>query len=359
MDPSLPTVSGAAEGAVLPALAAAAASAGNVAAVGAVPLPPIDRTAQWMGVIAWPLAALLIALMFRKPLAAFVSSLGGRVTKLSLFSFGIELAPAAVAGTGELVQDVRSGGVAAAAPGDSAALMQQEVMSTARADYALIDLRDGTEWITSRLYFAAVLLPRMRGVKAFLFVGDGPRTKRSFVALVGAARLRHILAYRDPLLEGAWLSVVGPFFPKPHVGATASLAPPAKKWPPGHFHLATETGAFQTYAARDLFMHFRAAVRTHPPGAKAAPPGWLDFGSKVWERAEWVTLPLLEAILPAEAFGGWVPTHGRSRGELRKAVAAAEGEFVALVDTAEERRFLQVVDRRAMLEAAAISLAEG
>ncbi len=44
--------------------------------------------------LAWPIVALVIAGGFRRPIAQFVSALGSRITKLSLFKVELELVPA-------------------------------------------------------------------------------------------------------------------------------------------------------------------------------------------------------------------------------------------------------------------------
>ena len=79
--------------------------------------------------LAWPAVALLIGLAFWKPLSSFISSLGGRVSKLSVFKVEIELASAKAPPTTPLLDEIKSE-TYQAPMGDSSRQMLEQVQST-------------------------------------------------------------------------------------------------------------------------------------------------------------------------------------------------------------------------------------
>jgi len=293
--------------------------------------------------LAWPLAALIIAIAFRRPLAAFVSSLGGRMTKLSVFSVSFELTPASAAVPTPLLDDIRRA-ESPAEISDSRLAMLGQIERSEPADYALIDLGRGEEWLTSRLYVAAIMLRRMRGVNAFIFVAEEGGTKRRFVALADVEQLRWHLAWKFPALELAWISAqaatLGSVMPIP---TSVQLA------------FTSDKGGLEPALARQITTHFIAALQQPAP-----PPSdvseWTTFGKGGAERAVWVTRELLEQLLPATDFENWMPAFlDEPVGKRTRAVLRRQGEFVALVR--DDRSFDSVIDRRAVLERAARDLA--
>ena len=161
-----------------------------------------------LNVIAWPVVALVIGAMFRKPFSAFVVALGGRITKLSMFKVELELVPAGTAAATPFLENIRKA-ISGAEINDSSQMMLEQVELRTPADFAIIQLGDGDEWLTSRLFIAAVMLERMRNVRALVFVERGENTEQRFVAIVAPRQLRWVLAQKYPWLEAAWLRAVG------------------------------------------------------------------------------------------------------------------------------------------------------
>ena len=69
---------------------------------------PVDPTIELAKAFAWPIAALLIAVLFRRPISAFMSVIGRRITKFSIFKLEVELPPAKAATTAPLLDDIRA-----------------------------------------------------------------------------------------------------------------------------------------------------------------------------------------------------------------------------------------------------------
>ena len=132
--------------------------------------------------LAWPVSALVMAFAFRRPIAAFVTALGTRVTKLSVFKVELELVPATSATSTPLLDDIHTA-TTSAPISDSSRMMLEQVQSGTLADYATIDIGTGDEWLTSRLFIAATMLERMRGLQvmahlpALFFVHPVPQIR--------------------------------------------------------------------------------------------------------------------------------------------------------------------------------------
>lgn len=296
---------------------------------------------QLVGYLAWPLAAVGIAFAFREAIGGFIGSLGGRLTKLSVFSVSVELTPAAPAGGTGFLGEVRS--VANPAEiNDSSRTMLDQVELTQPADYAVIDLGMGNEWLTSRLYVAAIMLKRMRGVRAFVFIGEEGGVKRRVLAVASADELRWLLAKRFPALELAWqIALAGQFPPMRY-----STSP----------FITSASGAFDPMIARMITSNFIGILQQGPLKSPNA-SDWTVFDKPRGERGVWVTQELLQQLLPSCAFSAWAPAfRDASPGKLARAVLRRSGDVIALVN--DDRSFDFAVSRRTLLEEAVSELAK-
>jgi hypothetical protein len=318
--------------------------------------------------LAWPIVALVIAGGFRRPIAQFVSALGSRITKLSLFKVELELVAASSATITPLLDDIRTA-TCPAEISDSSRMMLEQVQSGTPADYALVSLGQGEEWLTSRLYIAAVMMERMRGVKAFVFVERTPTSERRFVAVAPVRQLRWALSRRYPWLEAAWLRGLVSLYPA-GPPANAPVLPFGAQWPPDPRTLAmpqplivSDAGGFEASRARQLVSGLieslqRDSIPAVPPQPQPQSNGeWVTLRETTQERASWVTRELLGSLLPQSAFDAWAngmrdaPRARRTRSVLRTAAP-----FVALLEG--DREFSRLVNRQALLEEIAASLGE-
>jgi hypothetical protein len=348
-------------------------------ASGSATSPPAPAPSPWVGLagaLAWPIAAIAIALAFRKPLSQFLSGLSGRVTKLSAFKVELELATAPSAAAGPLLDDIRSA-TTSAEIADSTRMMLEQAQSTMPADFAVIDLGAGEEWLTSRLFIASVMLEKMRGVQVFVFLESTPAMARRFVAIGSLAEIRWSLACRYPWLEAAWQRAYLNIFPAyPPSSTPAGIAMPnGAAWLPDPLTLApapspiqSYTGALDPIMARTVVGQFIQFLQVPPSGVAmpaAAPasvmapvvtvvtssPGdtWVTFASGTQERAAWMTRSMLETMLPAEAFDLWMDeARDAARAKRTRALLRRPGPFVALVRG--DREYCRLVNRQTLLE---------
>lgn len=75
--------------------------------------------------------------------------------------------------------------------------------STAPVDYVRIDLREGSSWLTSRLYVFAVVLPPVLGLRCFVFVCSRGEIPRYCLGLSSPEAVRTDLEARYPWLRNA------------------------------------------------------------------------------------------------------------------------------------------------------------
>lgn len=349
----------------------------------APPPPPIQASpvSSWValvGALAWPVAAIVMAFAFRKPLGDFLGGLAARVTKLSAFKVELELAAVPSAAISPLLDDIRSA-TTPAAINDSTRLMIEQAQSTLPADFALINLGSGEEWLTSRLFIAAVMLERMRGVQVLVFLENTPATTRRFVAVASLKQVRWLLAQQFPWLEAAWARAYISIFP----GTQQSPAPlpNGSAWLPDPRTLSmipspieSSSGAVNSWQARQIVSQFitllqepsivgspsavsSAAAAAVTPARAAMQPS-VTLSSATNERASWVTRELLENLLPPEAFQLWAdegrdaPRMHRTRSVLRR-----PAPFVALVQ-GSDREYVRLINRSVLLEEIAASLSE-
>lgn len=354
---------------IVPALVLAQAAAPATAAAPAA-TPQCPAIVEITKALAWPLFALVVAVALRDPILRAAAAVGGRVTKVSAFNVSLELSAATSTATNAtpmpLLEDIQHAS-SAALISDSSRTMLDQVQATEPADYSVIDIGAGDQWLTSRLFIAAAMLRRMRGIEVIVFLDSGPEADRRFVAMVGADTLRWRLARRFPALEAAFTRACAEVQPGAFPGTTVLPHQIADQIP----FVKSDTGAVEPFAARQIVGTYLKSLQTPEqivpspvPGAPpTAPEGWvtLDHGGlpatpRVSERATWVTRDLLRKLLPDEAFRPWAPEAiDAPRPERTRAVLRRHATFVALLDPA--RRFSRLVNRAALLEGVAERLA--
>lgn len=293
--------------------------------------------------LAWPIVALAIGMAFRKPFSAFMAAVGGRITKLSVFKIELELVPAVTATATPLLESIKAA-TSGAEIADSSQMMLDQIELRTPADFATIQLGGGDEWLTSRLFIAAMMLERMRSVRALVFVEYGTNTGQRFVAIAAPGQLRWALAQHHPWLEAAWLRAAGEVF-------SANVDPKALN---NKSKVTSDSGAIDPWSARQLVSNFIQSLQKDTPNGPKVAADWVSFERGVSERASWVTRALLEALLPPAAFDAWTnELRDAPREKLTRAVLRRPIDFVALVD--DERKFVRLVNRKALLEEMATS----
>jgi hypothetical protein len=201
------------------------------------------------------------------------------------------------------------------------------------ADYAIIDLGSGRNWLTSRLFIFAILLKRMRSLKTFVFVETRDGIEKRFLGVMPPDAVHWLLAREYPWLEEAF--------------AKAYCELP-------NLQIRSESGALESVTAGTVVEHF-----LHNENIQSTDPGrddsWVQLASGRFEHARWINQSLLREVFDLSPLLTSVVDLGDlAASERTMAVLVCEGPFVAVVD--ETRRFKSLLDRQALLERLAIRL---
>jgi len=310
-----------------------------------------DALVELVKAIAWPVAAVFAAVIFYRPIYRFLEAIGTRATKLSVFKVEVELLAGARPSASPSLEDIKN--PEGALVGDSARNLFEQVQDESPADYALIDIGSGEEWLTSRLFIGAAMLERMRGVECLVFVGRVDGTDRKLLAVASLRRIRWALSQRQPWLEMAFAQAYAEahfniaVVPFPSVGSIQVNQM-------GQPKIKSLTGGLEPSVATNLVRRFIQLVQDTSAGTG---PDWVSLSAARMERAEWVTTALLHQVLSADAFEMW--THedrDKPRSDRAKAVLRRQAPFVALVNV--DRQFTRLIDRRALLEKVATGMDE-
>jgi hypothetical protein len=278
--------------------------------------------------MAWPATVLVGLLVFRRPLASFLTGIGGRINKVSLGSMSLEIATAHqfTIPTIDQLRDPSWVGV-----GDSNVALQTHLTQPGPADYGVANLGTGDEWLTSRLFLLAALAERMRSSRYIVFVNIENGVANHFVGLASCRSLRFMLAMRSPWLESAFASAY-------------SQAVDQGRW--GTSTINSKGGALPPLLVTQIVGSFIQSVQT-PAGGPNMITVPLSQGRH--ERAEWVTPEVLFDTLGTELRRDTVSLHNeRNDTDRVKRLLKATGEMIAVVGV--DGRFEKLVNRSELLD---------
>jgi hypothetical protein len=308
--------------------------------------PPAAGGPTWLGwatTLVWPVVALIVVIVLRESIADALKGLGARAKSLSLGIVAFDFGDAAVKGlTPASLDDIRD--TASHVPvGDSGAALSASLTDPTPAECTVVDLGNGDEWITSRLYAVVTLVARMRGLRVVVFTAS-VSGGRQFVGSCEPEHVRWALAAAYPWLEvahvRAWNSQIGNVDPSIVERAHVSL---------------TSDGRVAPWQALQTFEEYKKQLQASvpPPGAS----GWLDLSGK-WERAEWVTPMLLTQLLGGTLNEGAVQyDFGTPSEEFARRVLRFPLDYVPTVD--HTGRFLRVITRREYVSRTLKHIADG
>ena len=204
----------------------------------------------------------------------------------------------------------------------------ENIQQPGPSDYAVIDLGEGRNWLTTRLFLVSILLKRMRGLRTLVFVETRDNIEQRFVGLGSPSLVRWRFAREYPWLEHAFAQAYG------------SLE---------NHDISSDSGALALPMAAVLLERFinNPDIHSHEPRKEE---GWDGSGAR--EHGSWVNRTLVDRVLDLAPVRCFVIDEGDLTGEARTvAVLSCEGPFVALTDG--NRRFRHLVDRAAQIETVA------
>jgi hypothetical protein len=307
----------------------------------------IDATKALM----WPVVVLIALALLYRPLSVFLEGLGQRITKLSVFKVELELVAhhALKPLPSPAVDEIKG----ALQVGDSSASLLKVICETGAADYAVIDLGSGDEWLTSRLFILAAMLPRMRSTRCFVFVTSTSSHMQRFLGVASVQKVRWCLARVYPWLETvyshAYYAQTAQNYPSCAVGAAPG--PWNETAPTGSSDLIRSDDGTIDIPLADQIVRRYIQILGNLSNPALKDDTWCDLLHNRVERASWVAASDLMNLLGGNLQDSWVSDHRREPASAwADAVMRQRDDFVAVLGRGG--RFNSLVDRQALLKAA-------
>jgi hypothetical protein len=169
-----------------------------------------------------------------------------------------------------------------------------EQLGRATGEYAVIDLGNGNQWISSRLFIFAVLLKRMTGLRQFVFIGTQNGVTGRFLGMASPDDVRWALARRYPWLECAY-AYAYTWHVANYTDKTRQTLEELSTWKatgglPRRKVMLTTGDQLEPDEERDIALKFLQKIQVHESDR---PPDFNDEewvegtenGSPYWERA--------------------------------------------------------------------------
>jgi len=310
-------------------------------------------------IISWPIVVAIALLLLYKPISRFLESLGQnfQTVKLSILQVTLEVSKASASEFTPTWVDA-TGSDLRRSPGDEITTsgkpsLFEQFKGSVPLDYALIDIGDGKQWLTSRLFIFAIMLERMRGLQHLVFVETTSDVQKRFLGIASPREVRWKIAMLNPWLEPAFAKAL---FSMQYLGYVPNPAQQLKvpDSPPHLYNILSVKGALETSAAESLVIAFLKdpnIQRNVAPGGTEV--DWEEITRRnktsFWEHAHWIDRNWIlkrDDIINRNAFCKSSPDD--SPKEQTQAILRRKGAFIALVD--EEKQFEKLLDRHDLLE---------
>lgn len=312
----------------------------------------LSDVADLVAVLVWPAIVLVLLWYLREPLRGFAERASQQAQRVSVGSFAIDFGqavhPVSDRSTAALAQ-IREPDPTFRVTDSTAASIMEELRRPDASPDVLVDLGEGQEWLTSRLYIFAILLQRMRRTRSFIFVEAVGGVRGQFLGLAEPSGLRWALASAYPWLEADYIH------------AYASVISQARSDEPvdAESFILDDAGRLPEPTATLLVNKYLDQVQKMPPDVAAtAAPGWTTIQrpkGTLTEHAAWLSGQSLERVLGSalDRFAYISTPSPRPTEEItRRVLEFSNRDVVALVD--ERHRFRgEVVNRQEALDAIA------
>lgn len=316
--------------------------------------------ADVIGAVIWPLLILIVILLSRRHLPTFLGNfpkIFDRVQKISFGNFSLELAKVAAIAPQwtptDNALDIRKSMSSAEVTDSTAGHFTNQLTDTAPADFALVDLGEGREWLSSRLYIISVLLERAKDIRTFVFVRTTGSRTRKLVGWAEPEAIRWSLARRFPWLEAAYARSYALLFP----------APPAQ----GDVQIVSATGMLgkaqqgpAPYLLIQLMETFLREIQSPVMPIPEEEDEWVQIqaATPTWEHACWLTADETEDILGEDLYKQYVQSSdldGKTGTEQAKRLMQVNQRYVPIAD--DSGRFRELIDRQVVVDRIATELA--
>lgn len=295
--------------------------------------------------VLYPIVLLIVFLLFRKEIPALLKGISGRLTKLEFAGISLELAKAQKFSpnwVSDGALDLRQKAEAMMVNDSGAGSFSSQLKDGGAADYVIVNLGEGKEWLASRLYILAIIFEKMKGIKGVVFLETTPHARKKFVGWVEPQKVRWALAQQFPWLESAYAEAYS------NTISTANIVSSQGKI--GFTHEPNSP-----YPSIGLLQKFLEKIQA-PPGNFPIPENekeWINLSSNstTQEHTQWLNAEKLENILGETLILESIKSDNQDSSNIEKQIKKCltlSHPFIAVVK--ENYRFDYLVKQEKLLE---------
>jgi hypothetical protein len=313
--------------------------------------------AALLSALVWPAVLAFVLYTYRNHLPGFFGKLVERVNKVDVAGVSLELAQAKPFvpdwPSSAQVPDLRHQATAIQLTDSSRASFLSQLNDQGSGDFAEINLGNGEEWLTSRLYIISILFARMKGLECFVFLETVNSLRRRYVGWAEPEKIRWALARHYPWLEIAYADAYAEITGQRSATVVTQ-----------HGRIGYPYAPLDAMASIDLLSAFLRRVQSSiPPAVPASAPADTDhvrIDPATREHAHWLRADMLEQILGPDLNTSCIKAAELQKGTglaQMKPALDAKGDFVAVVT--DEMRYDHLLRRDLLMEQVAKVMAAG
>jgi hypothetical protein len=286
---------------------------------------------------AWPVVTILGLMIFRQPIKQFLKTVSSRATEIGIGWASVKLPEAKQPSSLQIeaIRELQSDQWNESSFG----WFQAFSSSSANSEYAQLNLGNGDEWITSRLFIFAVMLQRMKSLKCVVFTKVLISGDVRFLGCASPDNIHLALSANQPWLEIAFAKAYS---------AELSALPVAG---PGQAVIRID-GSLDPQRAENIVRSFISSLKDYTGAmSNSDPDSWVSFvGRTDREHATWVTESELQRVIGVylwrDAIEGRVDDSvGQKKAEIQRVVGKSS-PYVAVV---KDGFYKSLVNRIALL----------
>lgn len=153
------------------------------------------------GKIAWPVTVVAILVYFKSSIGRVIDQIGTTGGEISFGGLGIKLPVMERAAVDDDVLLFKTTDPMQITNDSAKRTLLRMLREPGLREYSVINLGEGNEWISSRLFIFAIMLQRMKGIQCIVFLDGSPP---KFLGLASPEHVRWSLAQDQPWLEQAY-----------------------------------------------------------------------------------------------------------------------------------------------------------
>ena len=292
---------------------------------------------------AWPLVTLIILYLYREPLGKFLTTISARATEISIGSWASVKLPEGKEAPPDIVNMIfELKGDAPWSAKREASLLTDSLESDmpdffGPSEIILVDLGDGNQWLTSRLFLLAVMFQRTTTLECIVFTRSLPSGDRRFVGCATPHNVRWALAANQPWLEVAYAFA--------YSQALAAVAEVGGTPPVTHID-----GSLEPRIVQGIIQHFIYSIKDfNSVLVQNDPANWVQIGSGA-EHATWLTETEVQRIVGVHLWRDAVQARSDDTPEQRKLeVKRVIGKSAPYVAILKDDAYKSLVNRIALL----------